>query len=395
MPSVAQPMAQEDWSPLDALLAAPIAEGQLSGAVAMAWRGDVPVHVGALGWLDVAAERPMRQDAIFRLYSMTKPVTAAAMMMLWDEGRWQPGDAIADHLPELAGLRLADGTPASPTIEHLLTHSAGFVYGMGDDAADRAAAAAGVPPFPHAIEPADYLARLADVPLAYPPGEAWRYSVAMDVQGLLVERLSGMDFRRFLRERLFEPLGMTDTDFLVPADKVERLARLYAAAGDTIVEVPPGPFAPDPRLAPVMASGGAGLFSTAADYGRFARMLHHGGELSGVRVLSEAAVATMRASHVPGAILAGGFGTAPHWLRPGYEYAYNGIVVTDPAAAGVALGRGTYFWDGAAGSWFWSDPENDVVLVCLTHLLADADLLGLQFRSRDVVAGIIAKEHRS
>lgn len=390
-------MTNEDWSPLDALLTAPIAAGRLAGAVAMAWRGGEQVHAAALGWLDVATRRPMRADAIFRLYSMTKPVTAAAMMMLWDEGLWRADDSLADHLPELADLRLIDGTRARPTVEHLLTHRAGFVYGFGEnpDTHAVAAMAAGVPAFPHAIEPADYLARLVSVPLAYTPGEAWRYSVAMDVQGLLIERLSGMSFRQFLRERLFVPLGMADTDFFVPADKLDRLATLYAVAGEAVVEMATGPFAPEPTLAPVMASGGAGLFSTAADYGRFARMLHHRGELDGVRVLSEAAVAEMRASHVPPAILTGGFGTAPHWLRPGYEYAYNGVVVTDPAAAGVALGRGTYFWDGAAGSWFWSDPENDVVLVCLTHLLADAELLGLQFQARDAVAAIIAEDHQS
>lgn len=390
MQSRLKAIVRQDWSSLDAIVAEPIRTGRLAGAVLLAWRCGSPVHAAALGWSDLAERRPMPRDAIFRLYSMTKPVTAAAMMTLWDEGRWRPEDAVADHLPELGDLRLADGSPARPTIEHLLTHRAGFAYGLGDDDADRASLAAGVPPFPHAIEAAEYLRRLATVPLAYRPGEAWRYSVAMDVQGLLVERLSGRDLRSFMRERLFAPLGMSDTDFVVPAEKAARLATIYVPSGDGIAAVPAGPATPDPATTPLMASGGAGLFSTSDDYGRFARMLHAGGELDGARVLSPEAVATMRSSHVPPAILSGGHGTTPHWLRAGYEYAYNGVVVTDPVAAGVALGRGTYLWDGAAGSWFWSDPQNDVVVVCMTHLLADADLLGLQFASRDAVATILA-----
>lgn len=383
-----------DWSAFDAALDEPVRAGRLAGAVFLAWRDDRPVHVACFGSSDLEHRRPMRRDTIFRLYSMTKPVTAAAMMILWDEGRWRPEDAIADHLPELASLRLADGTPARPTIEHLLTHRAGFAYGLGDDDADSASLAAGIPPFPHAIAPTEYLHRLGGLPLAYTPGKAWRYSVAMDVQGLLIERLSGQDLRTFMAERLLGPLGMTDTDFVLSADQLARLATLYVPRGDGIAVVPTGPVAPDPLAVPQMASGGAGLYSTADDYGRFARMLHAGGTLEGVRVLSEEAVATMRASHVPASILSGGFGTAPHWLRPGYEYAYNGVVVTDPAAAGIALGRGTYLWDGAAGSWFWSDPENDVVVVCMTHLLADADLLGLQFASRARIAAIVRGEDR-
>lgn len=382
---------EPDWTSFDALLGGPIDRGRLSGAVALAWRNGEFIHQTVLGQQDVASGTPMRRDTIFRLYSMTKPVTAAAMMILWDEGRWRPEDPVASHLPELADLRLPSGfVGVQPTIEQLLSNQAGFAYGLGDDAADRALVAAGVPAFPHAIASVDYLARLATLPLAYEPGSAWRYSLAADLQGLIVERLTGVSLAEFMRERLFAPLGMTNTAFSVPAAKRECVATLYAGVGEVMMPMPEGPFAPDPGQAPTMASGGAGLFSTADDYLRFARMLHGGGVLEGTRVLSEAAVATMRRGHTPPVLLAGGFGTAPHWLRSGYEYAYNGIVVTDPAAAGISLGRGTYFWDGAAGCWFWSDPANDVVLVCMVQLLADAELLGLQFASRDIVSAIIS-----
>ena len=386
---------RQDWSRFDALLEAPIAESRLSGAVVLAWHRGQPVHAGTFGWQDVATRTPMARDTLFRLYSMTKPVTAAAMMLLWQQGLWRPEDPVARFLPELADRRLASGEiGAQPTMEQLMSHQAGFAYGLADAAADRALVAADVPAFPHQIDAAAYLARLSAVPLAYAPGEGWRYSIAMDLQGIIIERLSGMPLAEFMRTRLFEPLGMSDTGFAIADDKASRLATLYMPAGNALFAVPTSPIAPDATLAPIMASGGAGLISTADDYLRFARMLHEGGALDGVRVLSEEATAMLRRSHTPPALLDGGFGTAPHWLRPGYEYAYNGVVVTDPAAADVSLGHGTYFWDGAAGCWFWSDPENDVVLVCMVPLLAEAELLGLQFASRDIVAAIVGGRAR-
>jgi CubicO group peptidase (beta-lactamase class C family) len=286
-----------------------------------------------------------------------------------------------------------------------MTHQVGFSYGFTDEPVDRAFHAAGVPVIPHNITADEYLARLAKVPLAFEPGTGWRYSVAMDVQGIIVERLSGMRLRDFMMERIFAPLGMVDTDFLVPAAKRDRFAALYTLAGDTLVEMTAdsdnldydnvaalssGDLVLPYDQPPVLASGGGGLVSTAPDYLRFGRMLLGPGELDGRRILSPAAVALMTRSHTPRHLLTGGFGTAPHWLRPGYEYAYNGIAITNPQAAGVGLGRDTYFWDGAAGCWFWVDPTNDLVFVCMVQLLADAERLSLQFRSRNVVADILA-----
>ena len=393
------PWPGQDWAPLDAMFRAVIDDGRLSGAVVLAWQGGRPVHSTAIGWQDIAARTPMHADTLFRLYSMTKPVTAAAMLLLWDEGRWRPEDPISRFMPELADLKVIvsgddDAGRADlevvPTMEHLMTHQAGFSYGFTPEPVDRVFNAASVPITPGDLTAGEYLRRVATVPLAFQPGHGWRYSIAMDLQGIIVERLSGLSFRDFLQQRLFGPLGMSDTDFFVPADKRSRLATLYTIAGDVAAVMPPGPFSPPLDDLPVTASGGGGLVSTAADYLRFALMLHGGCELDGTRILSEDAVRLMRRSHTPAHLLDGSFGTPPHVLRPGYEYAYNGIVVSDPEAAGVPLGRGTYFWDGAAGCWFWSDPENDLVLVCLVQSLVPAEVLGLQVRSRRIVADIVA-----
>jgi CubicO group peptidase (beta-lactamase class C family) len=411
-----QTTAADGWAPFDDMVRDAVDRGLLSGAVAIACQGGEAVHSTTIGFQDVAAGTPMRPDTLFRLFSMTKPVTAVAMMILRDEGRWAPDDRLVDHLPELAGLHVLRGTdddgatilspPASPIlIEHVMTHQAGFGYGFSDDAVDRAFRDAGVPLIPQHLPLDRYLVRLAQVPLAFDPGTGWRYSVAMDVQGALVERLSGMTLRDFMVERIFQPLGMVDTDFFVPAAKRDRLAALYVLPGDEIVEASPtGPMpyanmahVPARELvlsydrAPAFASGGGGLVSTAGDYLRFARMLLQRGELDGTRILSAEAVAEMTRSHTPPALLDGTYGTAPHVLRPGYEYAYNGVAITDPEAADVRLGRDTYFWDGAAGCWFWIDPTNDVAFVCLVQLLAEAERLSLQFRSRAMVADAIGR----
>ena len=405
-----------EWCQVDALLGDAVERRLLGGAVTAIWRGDAAVHGSAIGWRDVAARDPMRDDCIFRLYSMTKPITAVAMMILWDEGKWSPSDLIADHLPELADLQVLEQSPipgalalvppaSPPTLEHLMTHQAGFAYGFTDEPVDRLFRAAQVPPIPHEVSAEEYLKRLAQVPLAFHPGTGWRYGASMDVQGIIVERLSGMSLRDFMRQRIFEPLGMVDTDFIVPDEKRHRLATLYSLDGDALVEMSrddehlyyenisglsPRDVVLPYDSAPLLASGGGGLASTAGDYLRFGRMLLGQGELDGNRIISREAAALMMRSHTPDHLLVGGFGTPPHSLRPGYEYAYNGVAITDPQKAGVRLGRGTYFWDGAAGCWFWTDPQNDLVFVCMVQLLTDADRLSLQFRSRDVVADILA-----
>jgi len=355
---------------VDQAMADLIAAGELAGASLLVARHGKVVHRALLGLKDLERGEPLARDTIFRIYSMTKPVTAAAMMLLWDEGRWSPDDPIARHLPEFADVKGPGGAaPAhAPTMRELMTHTAGLGYGFDPrDPTDAAYIAAGVW---QADGLADMTRRLASAPLAYEPGTRWRYSISMDVQGAIIERLSGQSLPDFMRERMFTPLGMVDTDFFVPAHKTDRLATLYRRSKSRgLVKAEQMLFDRDATRIPKIAGGGGGLFGTIDDYTRFAQMLLNKGELGGVRILSPEAVTTMTANHISQEIMAGGFGVGQQPIRPGFGYGFNGAVFTDPALAGSKVGRGTYQWDGAAGTWFWIDPENDLVFVGMIQRL--------------------------
>ena len=355
---------------LDAGVAALIEAGELAGASLLVARRGRVVHRALLGLKDIARGEAPEQDTIYRIYSMTKPVTAVAMMVLWDRGLWSPEDPIAQHLPEFAGVTVAGGGAPShpPTMGELMTHTAGLGYGFDpNDPTDAAYIAEGVW---QAGDLAEMMRRLARAPLAYAPGSRWRYSIAMDVQGAIVERLTGRTLPNFMREEIFAPLGMVDTDFYVPAEKLPRLATLYRRSkARGLVEAENALFDRDPSRIPRLPSGGGGLFSTIDDYARFAQMLLERGSLGGVRVISPEAVALMTANHLSEEILAGGYGVGHQPIRPGFGYGFNGAVFTDPALAGSRVGRGTYQWDGAAGTWFWVDPENELVFVGMIQRL--------------------------
>jgi CubicO group peptidase (beta-lactamase class C family) len=371
---------------VDEAMAELIAAGELAGAVMLAARHGKVAHRSVQGLKDIASGEPLAHDTIFRIYSMTKPVTAVAMMILHDQGLWSPDDPIARRLPEFADVKgPGGGAPAHPpTLRELMTHTAGLGYGFeADDPTDAAYIAAGVW---QAADLDEMVRRIVSAPLAYEPGSAWRYSIAMDVQGAIVEKLSGQSLPDFMRERIFRPLGMADTDFYVPAEKAPRLATLYRhsrARGLVVVDQPL--FGRDAGRIPKIASGGGGLFSTADDYARFAQMLLNGGELGGVRIVSREAVALMTANHLSDEIMAGGYGVGHQPIRPGFGYGFNGAVFTDPALAGSKVGRGTYQWDGAAGTWFWIDPENEVVFVGLIQRM-DERSPGCQALTQALVA---------
>jgi len=344
------------------------------------------VHRSVQGLKDLASGEPLAHDTIFRIYSMTKPVTAAAMMILHDQGLWSPDDPIARHLPEFAEVRGPDGAPPAhaPTMRELMTHTAGLAYGFdANDPTDAAYIAAGVW---QADNLAEMTRRIASAPLAYEPGTRWRYSIAMDVQGAIIEKLSGQSLPDFMRTRMFQPLGMVDTDFYVPQSKMPRLAITYRRSKTRgLVEVDQPLFGRDAGRIPKLASGGGGLYSTADDYARFAQMLLNGGELGGVRIVSQAGVALMTANHLTDELMAGGFGVGHQPIRPGFGYGFNGAVFTDPALAGSKVGRGTYQWDGAAGTWFWVDPENELVFVGLIQRM-DERSPGCQALTQALVA---------
>jgi CubicO group peptidase (beta-lactamase class C family) len=374
---------------IDAALQGAIDAGEIPGAsILIAHRGR-QVHRVDLGLKDLAAGEPLAEDTIFRIFSMTKPVTAVAMMILHEEGRWRPEDSVAQHLPELARLKGPDGAELdhAPTLLELLTHTAGFGYGIGPgphDTTDQALIAAGVW---QAESLADFAERVARVPLATQPGAAWRYSLSMDLQGAMIERLTGQSLPDFMRDRIFAPLGMTDTDFYVPAAKRPRLAKLYHKYGvPDLTELTHPGFVRDPAAIPKLPSGGGGLFSTTADYGRFAQMLLNGGELEGARILSPASVALMRANHLPSRIIEAGVDAGFQKIGPGRGYGFNGAVFFDPKAAGAPVGQGTYQWDGAGGTWFWIDPENDLLFVGMIQRMLQDGMPPLQALTQDLVA---------
>lgn len=383
-------LSGEGLARVDQALGDLIAAKELAGAVTLVARRGKVVHRSVQGLKDLASGEPLAHDTIFRIFSMTKPVTGAAMMILHDRGLWSPEDPIARHLPEFEGVKLLDGqAPKSPpTLRHLLTHTAGLGYGFDPkDPVDAAYLAAGVWASDDLAQMAQ---RVASAPLAYEPGTRWRYSMAMDVQGAIIEKLSGQSLPDFMRSEIFQPLGMVDTDFHVPAGKMPRLATLYRMSkskGLTVVETPM--LGRDPGRIPKLPSGGGGLYSTAADYGRFAQMLLNRGSLEGRTIIAPASVDLMTTNHLSDAVLAGGHGIGLQQIRPGYGHGFDGAVFHDPPAAGSRVGRGTYQWDGAGGTWFWIDPQNELVYVGLIQRMAEEGAPPVQALTQDLIAEAI------
>ncbi len=380
---------------IDRFMADEIAKGDVPGAALLVARRGRLIHRSAQGVVNLTSGEPVTDETIFVIYSMTKPVTAAAMMILWDEGRWSPDDPIAKYLPEFADVKGPDGAAPDhpPTMRELMTHTAGFGYGLiveelggieRADEVDRDYVAARVW---QAEDLADFSRRVASVKLAYQPGTQFRYSLSMDLQGAIIERLTGESLADFMRRRLFEPLGMVDTDFFVPEAKRQRLATVYHKYGvPTVTEVKFTNFRRDGKAIPKIQSGGGGLYSTAMDYARFAQMLLNGGELGGRRVLSPEAVTMMTSNHIPETLLERRFVIGAHTFRPGYGYGFDGAVFHDPQLAGSPVGEGTYQWDGASGVWFWVDPVNEVVFVGLIQRMMQEGMAAHQSVTQTMLA---------
>jgi CubicO group peptidase (beta-lactamase class C family) len=353
-----------------------------------------------LGLNNITSHTKLSENTIFRIYSMTKPVTAVAMMILHDQGLWKPEDPIAKFIPSFANAKVvaADGDPSklvvadhAPTVGELMTHTAGLTYGMTDSPLDELYKAADIW---HAGSLAGFADRLGRLPLAYQPGTKWLYSLAMDVQGAIIETLSGQKLADFMRARIFAPLGMIDTGFFVPPENVNRLATLYRTSRtDGLVAMDRPPMLGDNLSAPTVPSGGGGLVSTLDDYARFAQMLLNKGELDGARILSPQAVAQMSRNHLSDALINGGFGVGAQSIRPGFGYGYNCAVFTDPVRAGLPVGKGTFQWDGAAGTWFWVDPENDLIFVGMIQRLSMMmDQANPQQVTQRLLAGAIIRD---
>ena len=349
--------------------------GKLAGVLTMVARDGKVVHVSAVGQRGVEDPRPLPEDALFRIFSMTKPITAVAAMILYEEGKFQLGDPVSKFLPELAELDvLVDGerVPAKNvmTMQQLLTHTAGFSYGFNpNDPVDKLYQE--VQPLA-AKDMDEFLTRLATLPLKHEPGTQWHYSVAVDVTGAVIERISGQPFGAFLKERLFDPLDMHDTFFRVPADKLDRFLPNHGwdAENNKLVTFDDSEFM-DYTGGTTMESGGGGLVSTGRDYLRFAEMMRAGGRLDEVRILSPKTVEFIATDHLPASINAGGEGERPavNLLNRGGGFGLGFGVIRDPAMSGVIGSPGEYSWGGAAGTIFWIDPVEEIVVVSMIQLM--------------------------
>ena len=362
---------------LDAHMQALVDQGHLPGAITLVARHGKIVSYEVFGKTAIDGP-PMTKDTIFRIYSQTKPVTGVAMMILFEEGKWRLDDPVTKFVPELANLQVyksqnPDGTfvtePAKrvPTMREIMSHTGGFAYGLRtDQPVEKAYRDSGLL---GSKTQAEFLASLAKLPLASQPGTEWRYSVSVDIQGLIVERLSGMSLADFMKSRIFDPLKMTDTAFWVPRAKQDRLAALYIPDAKTRKLTPAANFMVlDVSKSPAIASGGGGLVSTTADYARFAQMLLNGGELDGARILSLGAIKLMASNHLSDIVMAAP--DASFSPAKGVGFGLDFAVVTDPARAGTLQGEGSYSWGGAAGTWFWIDPKNDLFMLGMIHILA-------------------------
>ncbi len=371
----------------------------LAGAVTILARHGRVVDFKTYGDRDLENRTPMTKDTIFRAYSMTKPLTGVAMMILYEQGKWLPWDPIAKYIPEFAHLKVFAGVDAEgkpilvdpdhpPTMGELMSHSAGFSYGSGHTVVDKMYGDLGVM---QSANLQGMIDKLAKIPLNYQPGQGWTYSASMDIEGYIVEKLAGQSLPDFMREHIFAPLGMNDTDFYVPSDKRARFATNYEDnAQGQLVPVAAGGGAPkDYTAEPSMPSGGGGSVTTILDYYRFAQMMAHGGSLDGKQILSPATVTLMTSNHLRPVQLTGQFGIGQSIMRPGFGYGFNCAVIFDPPAAELPDGKGTWFWDGAAGTWFWVDPTNDIVFAAMIQRMRGHDNHTLEYRSHAVVYGAL------
>jgi CubicO group peptidase (beta-lactamase class C family) len=347
-------------------------QGKLAGAVTMVSRHGKVVEFDAVGKRDIAANAPMQKDSIFRIYSMSKPITGVAMMILFEEGKWQLNDPVAKYIPEFAKLKVY-GTDANNnvvmkdqthpvTMRELMSHSGGFTYGFfSNTPVDKLQLEADVLNPNNTLD--EFIKRVAKLPLNVQPGSEWHYSISVDIQGYIVQKLSGMPFEEFLEKRVFKPLGMVDTGFYVPKEKLNRFAEFYSYDKDGKMQVvgPHDGLNHDFSAKPALSSGGGGLVSTASDYMRFCQMVLNGGQLDGVRILSPLTVELMRTNVLPANMTV--FGQIAGF---GLDFA----IYTDPVAAGGYYGKGSFYWGGAAGTWFWIDPVNDLIVLGMIQQVA-------------------------
>ncbi len=368
--------------------------GRLPGAMTAVLRRDRVVYSELRGLADVESGRSLTADSIFRIYSMSKPITTLAAMMLYEEGHFQLDDPLSRFLPSFADMRVYTGgapngyqsEPARRQItpRDLMVHTAGLTYGFLEETPVDALYRAQSIALPGATESLESLVeRLAELPLLFHPGERWNYSVASDVLGCLVQVISGMPFEDFLKTRIFEPLGMTDTGFFVPADKLPRFCANYIRGHEGELVIADSASA-DSRFAkpPAAPSGGGGLVSTLADYIQFARLFAGRGECDGVRLLGRKTVELMTMNHLSGDLASVGTHGYCETTYQGFGFGLGFSVLLDPAKAQIIGSPGEFAWGGMASTCFWIDPLEDLIVVFLTQLMpSDAYPLRRELRT--------------
>lgn len=368
--------------------------GVMAGGQGLIIKSGEAIYRGSWGYADRELQTPLTDNTRFRIYSMTKPITSVALLMLYEEGHFLLEDPVADYLPELADLKLArvsaDGTVSlvepskQPSIRDLLRHTAGFTYGIfSDTPVDQQYRQSQLL---QATTLQEFSERLGRLPLLLEPGSRWHYSVSVDVQGRLIEVITGKPFSEFLQERIFSPLAMSKTSFRLNEEESKDLAQLYSPIGTTLdwnstwnfsdeqgLEVAAAELTAPYLDGSLFESGGGGLISTLSDYAKFARLLANQGEFEGKRLLSPHTVALMRSDNLDGANSDGLWSMDSFGLGVG--------VVSDPAKrSGELGGRGSFGWGGAAGTNFWIDPSNDLVGIFMVQSIPHQTPLAKKFQ---------------
>ncbi len=381
---------------LDARMKQAVADGDTAGMTIILIRNGQVADFKSFG--QQTPDTEMALDSLFRIYSMSKPITGVALMQLYEQGKWQLDDPIGKHAPELAHLKAltwdkdgkvvtdADGKPVlttpktPPTMRQLMSHTAGFGYGLaGDDPVNRAFRDDRVLASANLDE---MMKKVAAIPLLYEPGTKWSYSIAVDIQGYLVQKLSGQKFGDYLKQHVTGPMGMTDTMFFVTPDRKARFAEVYRWDREqkklvmNAARTDRGGYEDPTRL----ESGGGGLVGSTHDYARFCQMLLGKGTIAGKRILKPETVALMIDNHI-GDLQVGVDGTRPQPGAATVRFGLDFAVYTDPKSVGLPHGKGSYYWGGAAGTWFWVDPVNDLAFIGMIQMMGGSRPDGMNFRA--------------
>ena len=361
-------LSQERLDRITQALESSVDQGHIAGAIGVVARKGKIAYWQNVGMADREGERVMADDAIFRIFSMTKPIVSVALMILYEEGKFSLKDEVKQHIPELGGLKVwVAGKEVTPdremTVQDLMRHTSGMTYGLfGDSRVDEMYNDAEVLSGNKTV--AEFVEKLSKLPLKHQPGTRWDYSVSVDVQGRLIEVLSGMDLATYMSERVFKPLDMRDTAFRMTEEKSDRFAQVYKKTKDEQGIEP----ANDGRTNRYYEetqwySGGGGLVSTTRDYLRFCQMLLNGGILDGTRILSRKTVELMTIDHT------GSISSASSILAAGYGFGLNFAVHVDPAKSGLNGSVGEYNWGGLAGTSFWIDPAEELIGIYMIQMM--------------------------